>query len=63
MASYHLYYLRDGQVVGADRLDAADDEAAIQMAREQGKGQAVEIWNAHSRIRVIAPANATTAGN
>lgn len=61
VASYHLYYLRDHRVVGSDSIDAADDNEAVGIAREQGKGQVVEVWNAHSRIRVVAPARAAPA--
>ena len=56
MARYHLYFLRDNKLVGDDSIEAADDNHAIRIAKEQGKGQAVEVWNAHSRIRVVAPA-------
>ena len=58
MASYHLYYLRDNQVIGAERIEAADDNQAVQIAKRRGDGQAVEIWNAHRRIRIVAPARA-----
>lgn len=56
MASYHLYYLRDSAVVGSDSIEADDDGEAIRLARELGEGQAVEVWNDHSRIRIVAPA-------
>lgn len=55
MARYHLYFFRNNQLVGNDSIDAADDKAAVLAARQRGKGQAVEVWNAHSRIRVVAP--------
>jgi hypothetical protein len=58
VASYHLYYLRNNAVVGSDSIDATDDDEAIRLAREHGEGQAVEVWNAHSRIRIVAPAKA-----
>ena len=61
MARYHLYHIRDNQVVGTDNIDAADDNDAVRIAREQGEGQAVEIWNAHRRIRIVAPARAAPA--
>jgi hypothetical protein len=58
VASYHLYYLRDNRLVGAESIEAADDDQAVQIAKRQGDGQAVEIWNAHHRVRVVAPAKA-----
>jgi hypothetical protein len=56
MAKYHLYFFDGNELIGGERIDAADDDAAVLMARERGKGQAVEVWNAHSRVRVVAPA-------
>ena len=56
MAHYHLYFLRDSQVIGSDSIEAEDDEEAIHLAKSHGEGHAVEVWNAHSRIRVVAPA-------
>ncbi len=53
MAKYHLYFFRDNKLIGDDRIDAADDDAAVLVARGQGKGQVVEVWNAHSRVRVV----------
>lgn len=55
MASYHLYYLRGHQVVGSDSIEARDDSEAIRLAKKRGQGQAVEVWNAYSRIRIVAP--------
>ncbi len=56
MAKYHLYYFDGNELLGGERIDAADDDAAVLIASERGKGNAVEVWNAHSRIRVVAPA-------
>ena len=56
MARYHLYFLKHGMLVGSDNIDAADDAEAARLAREQGSGQVVEVWNDHRRIRVVAPA-------
>lgn len=60
MANYHLYYLSESQLVGWDHIDADGDGEAIRIARERGKGQVVEVWNAHKRVRVLAPAAPTT---
>jgi hypothetical protein len=56
MARYHLYFLKQGMLVGSGNVDAADDSEAARLAREQGNGQVVEVWNDHRRIRVVAPA-------
>ena len=58
MQRYHLYYLRDGKVVGSDDIDASDDQEAGEIAAARGNGRGVEIWNAYQRVRVIAPLQA-----
>ena len=55
MANYHFYYLRDNRLVGSDSIEAVDDDEAVRRAKQRGKGQAVEVWNDHNRIRVVAP--------
>jgi hypothetical protein len=59
VASYHLYYLRDNRLIGAENIEAADDTQAVHIAKRRGDGQAVEIWNGHRRIRIVAPARAS----
>lgn len=59
---YHLYYLRDNELIGGDNIEATDDEEAVRLAKERGEGQAIEIWNAHTRVRVVAPAKAAAPG-
>jgi hypothetical protein len=59
MAKYHLYFFQGNILIGDDRIDAADDEAAVVVARQRSKGRAVEVWNAHSRVRVVAPVKQT----
>ncbi|WP_114953803.1 hypothetical protein [Sphingosinicella terrae] len=56
MAHYHLYYLRQGMLVGSSHIDANDDTEAVRMAREQGGSHIVEVWNEERRIRVLGPA-------
>ena len=56
MARYHLYYLRQGMLVGSGDIEAADDHDAARIARSQGRGQTVEVWNDHERVRIVAPA-------
>lgn len=58
MASYHLYYLRNGMVIGSDDIAAAGDDEAARIAEAQGRGDLVEIWNASTRIRILKPAAA-----
>ena len=55
MAKYHLYFLKDRSVVGADDIEAASNLDAVRMAQDYAFGQAVEVWNAHSLIQTIAP--------
>lgn len=62
VARYHLYYFQDNRLLGDDRIDAADDAAAVRLARAQGRGQVVEVWNANARIGVVAPARTERAG-
>jgi len=51
---YHLYYLRGGMLVGSGDIEAANDGEAARIAREQGDGELVEIWNDHERVRIVA---------
>jgi hypothetical protein len=61
MANYHLYYLRNGMLIGSDDIEAASDGEAARIAEAQGRGDLVEIWNASSRVRIVKPANASVA--
>ena len=58
MAEYHLYFLRQGMLVGSTSIEAEDDNEAARIARDQGDGQFVEIWNDHRRVRVVTPVRA-----
>jgi hypothetical protein len=55
MAKYHLYFLKNRSVVGADDIEAASNLDAVRIAQDYARGQAVEVWNAHSLIQTIAP--------
>ena len=56
VARYHLYFFENNVLLGDDRIEAADDAAAIRAAAGvQGKGKVVEVWDAQRRIRVLAP--------
>jgi hypothetical protein len=56
VAHYHLYFPRQGMVVGSADIEAADDHDAERIARDSGQGQVVEVWNDHERVRILAPA-------
>jgi hypothetical protein len=58
MAIYHLYYLRGGELIGSDDIDAPHDQAAVRMAEAQGRGELVEIWNTTAKVRVVRPGGA-----
>ena len=50
MGTYRLYCLDGvGKVVSAEWIDAGDDEAAIQAAKDMVDGHACELW-ARSRF-------------
>lgn len=52
MTTYHLYYLRNGLLLGSDDVEAADDDEAGRIAFERSRGRTVEVWNEHSRVAV-----------
>ena len=53
MATYHLYYLRAGQLVGSEDVEAASDNEAARIAEDKGRGDIVEVWNTESRVRIV----------
>ena len=61
MARYHLYFLRQGMLMGSRDIEAADDREAARIAREQGDGQVVEVWSEDRRVRIVAPARVAVA--
>jgi hypothetical protein len=63
VARYHLYFFENNMLLGDDRLEAADDAAAIRAAGAQGHGKVVEVWNAERRIRVLAPGKGKAGGS
>jgi len=58
---YHLYYLRGGMLVGSADIEAASDDEAARIAREQSDGEVVEVWNDHERVRIVACAPTVAA--
>jgi len=55
MARYHLYYLRQGMLVGSGDIEAADENEAARVAGMGDRTQTVEIWDDHQRLRVVTP--------
>jgi len=55
MANYHLYYLRGGELIGAEDIEVASDDEAARAAEDRGRGDLVEVWNAESRVRIVRP--------
>lgn len=55
MPKYHLYFLEKRCVVAAEDIDAPDNLAAIRTARRKADGRVVEVWNAHSLLKTVAP--------
>jgi hypothetical protein len=53
MATYHLYYLRAGQLIGSEDIEAASDNEAARLAEDMGRGDIVEVWNTESRVRIV----------
>lgn len=51
---YDLYFLRKGYICAEATIDARDDEEAALIASRQGRGDAVEVWNAYRRVRIVA---------
>ena len=59
MATYHLYFLRNGRLIGAEDVEASSDLEAVRAARLRGSSQSVEIWHDHRRVLVAAPWRST----
>jgi hypothetical protein len=53
MATYHLYFLKRGLLVESEDIEAASDNEAARIAEGKDRGDLVEIWNAHSRVRIV----------
>jgi hypothetical protein len=60
MANYHIYFMLKGAPVGSRSIEAGDDAEAVRIASTLNKGDAVELWNDHRRLRVFgaSPARA-----
>ena len=55
MPKYHLYFLQERCVVAAEDVEAPDNVTAIRAARRKANGRVVEVWNAHSLLKTVAP--------
>ena len=56
VATYYLYFLTRKMVTGEDRIEAENDEHAMQLAAShcgEDDRQQVEVWDGHSRIGVV----------
>jgi hypothetical protein len=53
MATYHLYYLKGGLLVGSEDTEAASDNEAARIAEDKGRGDIVEVWDTESRVRIV----------
>jgi hypothetical protein len=60
MADYHLYFLRGNRFVGSEHIQAGSDLEAVRIARKRGSGDIIEVWNASTCLRVVAPARSRT---
>ena len=60
MATYHLYYLKGRAVVGSDDIEAETALEAVRVARYLAGDRGVEVWNAHSLIQTLQPADPST---
>jgi hypothetical protein len=61
MATYHLYFLKGGQLIGSEDVEAASDNEAARIAEDQGRGDIVEVWNTESRVRIVRTGGARLA--
>ena len=53
MASYHLYFLRNGMLTGSADIEAPDDREAQRLARSKYPRDSIEIWNDTRRLGVL----------
>lgn len=54
MARYRIYSWHGAQLIEADEYDAAGDGDAVRIARERGRGDYSEVWEAGRRVRTVA---------
>lgn len=54
MLDYRLYFMsRDGHIQQAADIEAASDEAALEVARQMADGRTMELWQRAFRLAVI----------
>lgn len=54
MATYRLYYLRDGRIFRALAFEAASDEEALSHVDTRREGLSTELWNRSRLVSVLA---------
>jgi hypothetical protein len=55
MTRYTIYDLDGFRLVETDRIEAANDEEAVRLAKAHGTGDHLEIWQGSRKVRVVAP--------
>lgn len=59
MPTYRIYRLEgDGRISGAEWIEAADDQVALEQARKQARGSRHELWQGHRLVGRIAAEDA-----
>jgi hypothetical protein len=57
MASYRLYFHNaEGGFMRRRDVDVADDEAALQAAREIDHAHCIEVWRGKRQVGIVQPA-------
>ena len=60
MARYKLYNLDGHRLIGIGEIEAEADEEAVRIAKRDGTGDHIEIWEGHRKVRVVAPSSAAS---
>jgi hypothetical protein len=63
MARYSVYNLDGLRLVETVEIEADADSEAVQIAKERGRGDHVEIWQGSRKVRVVAPTKAARSGH
>ena len=63
MPAYRLYFLDGtGKVASAEWLEAADDQAAIAIARDKCTSRRCELWQRQRLVARLGPDNEIESG-
>ena len=60
MTRYRLYNLDGHRLIRIGEIEAEADEEAVRIAKREGTGDHIEIWEGHRKVRVVAPSGART---